>query len=170
VYPIAVSRVPSLSASFVFLVSRSPTFPLVKSIVVVVVGVVVELVVVKLVVVDVLPDFFGDLVSALASFVWDVVVVFVGPDPLVVVVTFGPFVVFAVVVLGDGVDLGAVGAFEVETFTGAGPFPFEAAAIGASVRHRTIAVPTVISVMRMGFTSLRRDATEVPITPSGERA
>jgi hypothetical protein len=151
----AVRRVPSFSASFVFLVSRSPTFPLVKSIVVVAVGVVVELVVVKLVVGDVAPDFFADLVSALASFVWDVVV-FGVLDAFAVVVPFGALVTFAVVfvVLGDGVDLGAVGAFEDETFVGAGPFPFEAASIGASARQRAIAVPTVILTKRIGLTSL----------------
>jgi hypothetical protein len=111
---------------------------------------------------DVMLDFFADLVSALASFV-DVVVVFVfgALDPFAPVVTFGAFVTFAVVfgVFGDGV---ALAAFGDDTFTGAGPFPFEAASSGASVRLRTIAVPTVIVTMRMRFTSAGRVATEVP--------
>ena len=116
---------------------------------VVVVGSVVvvpaAVVVVRLVVVDVLPGFLADLVSALPGFVWAVVVVVGAPD---VVVTFGVFVAFAVVfdVFGDAV---AVGACEDETLVGAEPFPFEAASIGASVRHSTIAVPAVISTMRM---------------------
>ena len=80
-----------------------------------------------------------------------VVFVFGVLDPFAVVVAFGAFVTFAVVfvVFGDGVALAAFGAFGDDTFAGAGPFPFEAASSGASVRHRTIAVPTVILAMRM---------------------
>jgi len=136
----------------------------VKSIVAVVAGVVV----VRLVV-DVLVDFLADPVFALASFVSDVVVVFVfgALDPFAAVVALGAFVTFAVVfvVLGDGVALGAFGAFGDDTFGGAGPFPFAAAASGASIRHRTIAVPPVILTLRMGLPSLPHGATEVPDHP-----
>jgi hypothetical protein len=134
----------------VFLVSRSPTLPLVKSIVVVDAGVVAEVAVV-----GVTLDFFADLVSTLASFVSDVVVVF-GVfgllDVFAAVALFGACVTFAVVfvVLGEGVALTAFGAFGEETFAGAVPFPFWAASIGASVRHRHMTVPTVIGTTRMG--------------------
>jgi hypothetical protein len=137
----------------------------VKSIVVVVLDVVVELAVV-----DLVPDVFADLVSALASFVWDAVVVFaLGVlDPFAVVVTFGAFVTFAVVfvVLGDSVGLGAFGD---DTLTGAGPFPFAAAACGANVRHNTIAVPSVIRRMRMVFTSLGGQQRKCRSPESDER-
>jgi hypothetical protein len=113
-------------------------------------------------VVDAVLDFFTDLVSALASFVPDVVVVFVVfvvvfgvLEAFAVVVTFVALVTFAVVVAIFGaVAFGAFTAFGDETFTGACPFPFEAAASGVSIRHRTIAVPTEIPGMRMDLTSL----------------
>ena len=104
-YPIAVSLVPSFSASFVFFVSFSPAFPLVKSIAVVVVGVVV-----------VSRDRrracrtscglglrLGQLcLGRRGVFVFGVL------DPFAAVVTFGAFVTFAVVfvVFGDGAALG----------------------------------------------------------------
>jgi len=139
--------VPSFSAIFVFFVSFSPAFPVVKSIAVVVVGVVVGLVIA-----DAVPDFFVDLVSALASFVWDVVVAFVALG------AFGNFAV-VVVAFGDGAALGAFGA---DTFTGAGPFPLGAASSGANARLMAIAVPTVILTIRMRFTSPERVAMAVP--------